>query len=68
MDMHIAMNDLYETRIPTVRWLAYDLAGNAGWITWVVCAILCIKQGLALLMPIGVCEPISARIGRIEVI
>lgn len=42
------MNELYETRITTVRWLVYDLAGNAGWITWVVCTILCIKQDLTL--------------------
>ena len=70
------MDDLYETRISTARWLAYDLAGNAGWITWVVCAILCIKQGLslfsilsippALLMLIGVCELISERIAKLD--
>ena len=70
------MNELYETRIPTVRWMAYDLAGNAGWITWVVCTILCIKQGLtlfsilsippALLMLIGVGELISERIAKLD--
>ena len=70
------MNDLYETRIGTTRWLAYDLAGNAGWITWVVCTILCIKQGLtlfsiltilpALLMLIGVGELISERIAKLD--
>ncbi len=70
------MNDLYETRISTTRWLAYDLAGNAGWITWVVCTILCIKQGLtlfsiltilpALLMLIGVCKLISERIAKLD--
>lgn len=70
------MNDLYETRISTARWLAYDLAGNAGWILWVICAILCIKQGLALysilsippalLMLIGVCELISERIAKLD--
>lgn len=70
------MDDLYETRISTARWLAYDLAGNAGWITWVVCTILCIKQGLtlysilsippALLMLVGVCELISERIAKLD--
>ena len=70
------MNDLYETRITTVRWMAYDLVGNAGWITWVVCTILCIKQGLtlfsilsippALLMLIGVGELISERIAKLD--
>lgn len=70
------MNDLYETRITTVRWLAYDLVGNAGWILWVVCTILCIKQGLtlfsilsglpALLMLIGVCELISERVAKLD--
>ncbi len=70
------MNDLYETRITTVRWLAYDLPGNAGWIIWVACTILCVKRALTLfsvlsifptlLMLIGVGELISERITKLD--
>ena len=38
------MKRLYETRISTVRWIAYDLPGNIGWITYIVALILCFAK------------------------
>lgn len=68
------MNVLYESKLPAKRWIAYDLPGNAGWIVWIVCLILLLKEGItwfsilaifpAILMLIGVIELISERIGR----
>ncbi len=70
------MNDLYETKIPTSRWWAYDLPGNAGWIIWLVCTWKCLAQGItvfsvltllpAVLMIIGIIEIISERIAKLD--
>ena len=27
--------DLYETKISTTRWMAYDIPGNVGWILYI---------------------------------
>ena len=70
------MNDLYETRISSVHWWAYDLPGNAGWIIWLVCTWKCLAQGItvysvlcllpALLMIIGIVEIICERIKKLD--
>lgn len=31
----------YETKISDIRWIAYDIPGNIGWITYFVGLILC---------------------------
>ncbi len=38
------MKRLYETRISTVRWIAYDLPGNIGWIAYIVALNLCFAK------------------------
>ena len=70
------MNDLYETRISTGQWWAYDLPGNAGWIIWLICTWKCLAQGItvfsvlsllpAILMIIGIIEIISERISKLD--
>ena len=32
---------VYESHIPTARWLVYDVPGNVGWILYLVCLIRC---------------------------
>ena len=69
-------NELYETKISTARWMAYDIPGNTGWIIWIVCTIRYLKQGVtafsilpiipALLMLLGVAELISERIEKLD--
>lgn len=34
-------NSLYETRITSMRWIAYDLPANIGWVAYIVGLILC---------------------------
>jgi len=70
------MNDLYETKIPTAQWWAYDLPGNAGWIIWLVCTWNCLAAGIsvfsvltllpAILMIIGIIEIIRERIAKLD--
>ena len=70
------MKQLYETKISTARWMAYDIPGNIGWITYLVCTILCLKRGLnplsiaaifpAALTLLGVAELISERIAKLD--
>ncbi|MBR1822455.1 MAG: hypothetical protein IJ769_12665 [Clostridia bacterium] len=67
---------LYESKISVKRWMAYDLAGNAGWIIYFVCLGLLLKQGVnvlsvvavapAILMLIGIVELISERIRKLD--
>ena len=62
---------IYETKISDARWWAYDIPGNAGWITYLVCLVKSLKCGLhgfniATLLPagwmlLGVGELISER-------
>lgn len=35
---------MYETKISDVKWIAYDLPGNAGWISFLVGLILCFTK------------------------
>ncbi len=70
------MNVLYESRLPTKRWIAYDLPGNVGWIVWIVCLILLLKKGInwfslialipAVFMLIGIIELVSERIRKLD--
>ena len=70
------MNTMYESKISDTRWIAYDLPGNVGWITWIVCLALLLKNGLnwfsalsmlpALLMLAGVAELICERIRKLD--
>ena len=66
------MNAKYKTTISDARWIAYDIPGNIGWLTWLVYAVrgLREKQDIhsiaalvsAVLMLTGVVELISERI------
>ena len=67
---------MYETKISNARWMAYDIPGNIGWIAYIVCVILCLKNGIeilslaaivpAVLMLVGVAELISERIAKLD--
>lgn len=70
------MNDLYETKISAARWMAYDIPGNIGWITWIVCTAVILSGGMtpfgavsaavSLVMLTGVIELISERIAGLD--
>ena len=70
------MNELYETKISTARWMAYDIPGNIGWIAWIVCTAVILSGGMtpfgavsaavALVMLTGVIELISERIAGLD--
>ena len=72
--------DIYETKISTARWMAYDVPANLGWIAYLVCLVLiftnespCAKSMLtffevipAVWLLIGIGELISERIVRLD--
>ena len=74
------MNEIYETKITTARWMAYDIPGNIGWIMYFkgiynlfsdeiikehkFALILLIIP--AILMLIGIIELISERILKLD--
>ena len=68
--------DTYRTTISDKRWIAYDIPGNIGWITWLVCAERGLREkrdihSLAALVPAvlmltGVVELISERIQGLD--
>ena len=68
--------DTYRTTISDKRWIAYDVPGNIGWITWLVCAVRGLREkrdihSLAALVPAvlmltGVVELISERIHGLD--
>ena len=68
--------EMYESKISSRRWIAYDLPGNVGWITYIVCLVKLLKRGLngfsalailpALLMLVGIAELISERVQRLD--
>ena len=70
------MNTMYESKLSSKRWIAYDLPGNVGWIIWIVCLVMLLEQGVtwfailsmvpAILMLIGVVELISERIAKLD--
>lgn len=67
---------MYETKISDARWLAYDIPGNIGWIIYIVCLVLCFRDGLsvfsviavipAVLMLIAIAELVSERIVKLD--
>lgn len=71
-----AKDTLYETKISDARWWAYDVPGNAGWITYLVYLVKSVRRGLnafstlALLpcglMLLGVGELISERMTGLD--
>lgn len=68
--------DTYRTTISDKRWIAYDVPGNIGWITWLVCAVRGLREKRdihsfvalipAVLMLTGVVELISERIHGLD--
>ena len=70
------MNTEYRTKISDKRWIAYDIPGNIGWITWLVCTVRGLREkrdlhSIAALVPAalmmtGVFELISERIHGID--
>ncbi|MBQ9265021.1 MAG: hypothetical protein IJ189_12550 [Clostridia bacterium] len=70
------MNAMYESKLSSRRWIAYDLPGNIGWIVWIVCLILLLTQGVtwflllalipAVFMLVGVIELVSERIRKLD--
>lgn len=66
------MNTLYRTHISDKLWLLYDIPGNAGWITYIICTVRAAWKkkdpyNLAAFIPaafmlVGVSELISERI------
>ena len=36
--------DTYRTTISDKRWIAYDIPGNIGWITWLICAVRGLRE------------------------
>ena len=70
------MNKLYEIKISDARWMAYDIPGNIGWIIYITCTVLALRNGIsvfsllscipALLMLTGVAELISERIKKLD--
>ena len=68
--------DTYRTTISDKRWIAYDIPGNIGWITWLVCAVRGRREKRdihsvaalvpAVLMLTGVVELISERIHGLD--
>lgn len=70
------MKTLYESKISSARWIAYDLPGNAGWIIWLVCLIRMLRRGAngfailamlpAALMLVGVVELVCERVQKLD--
>ena len=70
------MNTLYKTEISDVRWMAYDIPGNIGWIAYLVCVFRALREKRdaynfasafpGVLMLIGVGELISERIAGLD--
>ena len=68
-------NNLYKTTISNIRWIAYDIPGNIGWITYIVCLtkgrkLSTIKRVSeiipGIIMIVGVIELISERIAGLD--
>ena len=70
------MNTLYKTEISDVRWMAYDIPGNVGWMAYLVCVFRALREKRdaynfasafpGVLMLIGVGELISERIAGLD--
>lgn len=72
----VSMNTSYKTEISDVRWMAYDIPGNVGWIAYLVCVFRGLREKRdaytiasvlpGVLMLIGVGELISERIAGLD--
>ena len=70
------MNTLYKTEISDVRWMAYDIPGNVGWMAYLVCVFRALREKRdaynfasafpGALMLLGVGELISERIAGLD--
>ena len=70
------MNTPYKTEISDIHWMAYDIPGNVGWIAYLVCVFLGLREKKdsyniasalpGVLMLIGVGELISERIAGLD--
>ena len=74
------MNTLYETKISTLKWIIYDVLGNAGWISYLIGIkrllsnktiyehkiTLVLLMIPAIFMIIGIIELISERIAKLD--
>ena len=38
------VKEQYKTAISDARWIAYDIPGNAGWIAYLVCVFLGLRE------------------------
>lgn len=38
------MNTEYRTKISDKQWITYDIPGNIGWITWLVCTVRGLRE------------------------
>lgn len=67
---------IYVTEISNVRWMAYDIPGNVGWIIYIVCLARCFvvksdfisSWGLFVIMIIAVIPAIFMMIGIAELV
>ena len=67
---------IYVTEISNVRWMAYDIPGNVGWIIYIVCLARCFvvksdfisSRGLFVIMIIAVIPAIFMMIGIAELV
>ena len=62
------MRDLYEMRLSDAQWWACDIPGNIGWIVWIVCTVLCLKDGVSLFSVLAVLPALLMLVGVIELI
>ena len=70
------VKEQYKTAISDARWIAYDIPGNVGWIAYLVCVFLGLREKKdsyniasalpGVLMLIGVGELISERIAGLD--
>ena len=74
------MNSIYETKITTIRWMAYDIPGNIGWIMYFIGIyklftnesrddhkmVLALLTFPAFLMLVGIIELIIERILKLD--
>ena len=70
------VKEQYKTAISDARWIAYDIPGNVGWIAYLVCVFLGLREkkdsyNIASALPgvfmlIGVGELISERIAGLD--
>lgn len=70
------MKQEYQSEITEKRWIVYDILGNIGWITYLICLGLILKNEIdiltillcvpAVLMLVGIAELISERIAKLD--